>query len=65
MNKIIEIVVTPTGESRVETKGFTGEACREASKFLEAALGVPGQEELTRDFFSHQAVNAIDTRSSI
>ena len=38
-NKIIEIIVSPTGETRLETKGFSGEECKEASKFVEHALG--------------------------
>ena len=38
MNKIIEITVSPTGETRVQTKGFTGSGCRDASRYVEAAL---------------------------
>ena len=37
--KIIEITVSPRGETKVETRGFTGGACREASRFIEQALG--------------------------
>ncbi len=44
--KTIEIVVSPTGETRVETKGFSGSACRDASKFLEQALGKRTNEQL-------------------
>ena len=36
--KIIEITVDSKGQSRVETRGFTGGECREASKFIEQAL---------------------------
>ena len=39
MSKTIEIVVTPNGQSRVETKGFVGSECRDASRFIEQALG--------------------------
>ena len=35
MNKTIEITVSPTGETKVETKGFTGGECRDASQFVE------------------------------
>ncbi len=45
--KTIEIVVSPTGETRVETKGFSGPSCRDASKFIEAALGQPLSEQPT------------------
>ena len=37
--KIIEIVVSPAGQTQVETKGFAGAECRQASEFLEQALG--------------------------
>jgi hypothetical protein len=50
MNKIIELTVSPTGQTRVETKGFTGSACREASRFLEQALGMRTAEQLTGEF---------------
>ena len=48
-NKIIEIIVSPTGETRLETKGFTGEECKEASKFVEQALGVAEGEQMTAE----------------
>ena len=50
MNKIIEIVVSPTGETQLETKGFIGETCKEASKFVEQALGNRAGEQLTAEF---------------
>ena len=53
MSKTIEIIVSPNGETRIETKGFAGAACREASKSLEAALGARVDEALTAEF--HQA----------
>ena len=37
--KTIEITVDPKGQTKVETKGFTGGECREASRFVEQALG--------------------------
>ena len=35
----IEIIVSPKGETTVTTKGFAGQSCRDASKFIEQALG--------------------------
>ena len=52
MSRIIEIIV-PTGETTVQTKGFAGQSCRDASKFLEQALGQRTDERLTAEF--HQA----------
>lgn len=51
--KTIEIIISPSGESRVETKGFAGSACRDASRFLELALGKTTSESLTAEF--HEA----------
>ena len=50
MSKTIEIVVTPTGQTQVQTKGFIGSECRQASRFIEQALGKRTQEELTAEF---------------
>ena len=47
----IEITVSPRGETKVETKGFTGASCRDASRFLEEALGRPTSERLTAAFY--------------
>ena len=48
--KIIEIIISPTGETKIETKGFTGSECRDASKFIEQALGKQTSEQLTAEF---------------
>jgi len=34
----------------VQTKGFAGPSCREASRFVERALGEPAAERLTAEF---------------
>jgi hypothetical protein len=49
--KIIEIIVDTKGETRVETRGFTGVECREASKFIEQALGRRTEEKLTSECY--------------
>jgi len=54
--KTIEITVDSKGGTKVETKGFTGGECREASRFVEQALGRTTGEALTAEF--HQAQNA-------
>ncbi len=48
--KTIEIVVTPTGQTQVQTKGFTGSECHQASQFIEQALGQRTSEQLTAEF---------------
>ena len=51
MSKTIEIVVAPDGQTRVETRGFTGGECRQASQFIEWALGQQTSEILTAEFY--------------
>ena len=52
--KTIEITVGPKGETKVETRGFTGGECREASRFVEQALGSRTAEALTGEFYQGQ-----------
>ncbi len=54
--KTIEIIVSPKGETTVTTRGFTGSSCREASKFIEQALGQRTGETLTGEFHQTQSV---------
>jgi len=48
--KRIEITVDPQGRVVVETRGFAGGSCREASRFVEEALGARTSERLTAEF---------------
>jgi hypothetical protein len=52
--RTIEITVSPDGETKVETRGFTGPECREASRFVEVALGQKTAEALTPEFHQGQ-----------
>lgn len=49
--KTIEITVSPNGETIVTTRGFTGASCRDASRFIEQALGRRANETLTGEFY--------------
>ena len=49
--KTIDVILAPDRSSRVETNGFTGSDCRQASEFLEQALGTRQREPLKPDFF--------------
>ncbi len=60
MTKIIEITVTTKGETSVQTKGFAGSSCRDASRFIEQALGQRLEEQLTAEF--HQAAGVEETQ---
>jgi hypothetical protein len=55
MSRIIEIIVSPTGETTVQTKGYAGADCLQASKFLEQTLGVVASEHKTAEYYQAQA----------
>ena len=52
MSKTIEIIISPNGETTVQTKGFTGSSCRQATSALEKALGRVTNERTTAEFHS-------------
>ncbi|WP_417745848.1 DUF2997 domain-containing protein [Rosistilla oblonga] len=60
--KTIEIIVTADGQSRVETKGFVGSECQQASHFMEQALGSRQGEHLKAEF--HQTSVSEQQRTS-
>ena len=62
--KVIRVIVGPKGETRVETKGFSGGECREASRFLEQAIGQPVGEQLTAEFYQTQATEQQQIKQS-
>lgn len=54
--KTIEILIDPKGETRLQTKGFAGSSCRDASRFIEQALGQGTGEKLTTEFHQVESV---------
>jgi DUF2997 family protein len=40
MKPTIEITIAPTGEITIDAMGFKGADCEQATRYLEAALGV-------------------------
>jgi hypothetical protein len=49
--KTIEITIDSQGRTKLQTKGFAGAECQEASRFLEQALGRKQSEQLTAEFY--------------
>jgi hypothetical protein len=49
--KTIQIIIDTNGQSRLETQGFTGSSCREASKQLEQALGIVQSDTPTAELY--------------
>ena len=55
MSRVIEVIVSPQGEATVQTKGYAGADCLQASQFLEQSLGLPAQERKTAEFYQPAA----------
>ena len=51
MTRIIEVIVSPTGEATIQTKGYQGSDCLQASKFIEKALGIVAAEQKTAELY--------------
>ena len=49
--KKIEVVISAKGETTVQTTGYAGPECLEASKWLETAIGTVTAERKTSEFF--------------
>lgn len=60
MSKIIEIIVSPKGETKLETKGFAGASCQEASRAFERALGAKNSDQLTSEYYAEPNVNQVE-----
>ena len=56
MTKTIEITIDTQGNSQVETKGFSGSECMQASKSIEDALGAQANRRTTPEFFDSETV---------
>ena len=56
IGKTIEITVNPKGEATVQTKGFAGPSCKDASQFIERALGEKTAERMTPEFYQTSPV---------
>jgi hypothetical protein len=52
--KWIEITVSPTGATRLQTQGFRGTECRSASAPYEKALGVLLADIPTAEFYAQE-----------
>lgn len=55
--RTIEVIVSPAGEAVVQTKGFSGPSCRDASRFIERALGTAQSDRPTAEMYQGQSVD--------
>jgi hypothetical protein len=63
MSKIIQVTVSPKGETKVETSGFSGSSCQDASRALEEALGGRVSETLTGDYYATGGEEQVETHT--
>ncbi len=50
--KTITLIISPDGKAKVETHGFDRQSCKDASKFIEQALGQKTAEQLKPEYFT-------------
>jgi hypothetical protein len=54
MPRLIKVIVSPQGEVTMQTKGYAGSDCLQASKHLEQALGVVTNDQKTTEFYQQE-----------
>lgn len=50
--KEIKVHIAKDGDVKIETSGFTGQACKDATKALEKALGAVDNREYTDEYYA-------------
>lgn len=56
--KEIVVTIAPTGETRVEAKGFRGRGCLEETRGLESALGTVTERRMKPEFRQEETVES-------
>lgn len=62
MRQEIIVTINPDGLTSVETKGYVGKSCQDASRFIEEALGKVQSEKLKPEFYQQSAGNRIQQK---
>ncbi len=62
MKRTIELVITPTGDLKLDAIGFKGSDCEKATAFLEKALGQIQKREHKPEY---QSRNRITPRQQV
>ena len=63
MSRMIEVIISPQGETSIQTKGYVGSDCLQASKFLEQALGITTGERKTPEFYQRTTEQHQETQT--
>jgi hypothetical protein len=64
MSKVIEFLISPTGETKIQTKGFSGSECSLASKPYETALGLKTSDVKSAEFYGTSDAQVITETKS-
>ncbi len=62
MPKTIVVIVAPNGETTVQTHGYSGTECLEASRILEQELGLTIREQKSAEYFTTRSQTQIATQ---
>ena len=60
--KQVEIVISPTGEIKIDAQGFKGAECTKATEALSKALGEVSKETNKPERFTHTGAQQKATR---
>jgi hypothetical protein len=52
----ITLLISPQGQITLQTHGFRGTTCQEASRVLEKSLGLKTNEQATSEMFQQQTM---------
>jgi hypothetical protein len=55
--KTIELIISSTGQVRLETRGFAGDSCLKSAEFLRQSLGQVAHETRTPEFYTSATEN--------
>jgi hypothetical protein len=62
--KTIEIIIDPQGKVRLQTKGYSGASCKDASKAIEQALGLVQTDQSTPEMYAQQSTDQHEQQRS-
>jgi hypothetical protein len=63
MTKIMKVTVSPKGETKLETIGFSGSACQDATRDFERALGVATGEQFTGEYYTNSNEQQVEAQN--
>lgn len=62
--KQVIVTIDEHGETQIETQGFQGRECQQATADLERALGLKTSEQLTSEMFQPAAIGQDQTQKA-